>query len=100
VTDGRQVGWHDLGCWKVFVCEPVDFGDFAISAAVRGAEVSMENDANKLDRMPVRVATDLGFWVAQDGDYSIEFDVAAQFLEAFSTSAVGEGLSGFEFATG
>jgi hypothetical protein len=53
-----------------------------------------------LDAATVWVAADLGLRVAEHGDDAIEVDFTAELLEAFSTSAVGERLSGFESTTG
>ncbi len=94
-----QVGWHDLGFWKVIDAEPVNLGDLAITLTLPGAEVATEDDAYKLDRPPVRVPADLGFGVAEHGDDAVEVDFAAELLKAVSTSAVGERFSGFEPAT-
>ena len=53
VPDGRKVGWHDLGFWKVIAAEPVNLGDLAITLTLPGAEVATEYDTHKLDRPPV-----------------------------------------------
>jgi hypothetical protein len=65
-----------------------------------GAEASSEDDADELDDPTVRVAADFSIRVAQHGDDAVEFDLGAEFLKAFTTSAVGERFARFESATG
>jgi hypothetical protein len=80
--------------------EPVKFGDLAVSVTTVRTEASSEDDAGELDDPTVWVAADLSLRVAQHGDDAVEFNLEAEFLEAFSTGAVGKRFARFESAAG